>query len=153
MVESVAEAKKHSLAGAKTIRPTPDKPYGPVIKHHGLGTRNVSFQFRLLASFASRQTRETRINRPDFLDSKVRPLDPMKTNIGAGSMLKVAFEVHRFYVALLGAGVSLRLRAVQVLNLVEPTSSDAEAYGFVEEEGYEATPRHPVLDGSRWTHG
>ena len=37
---------------------------------------------------------------------------------------------------MIGAGVSLRLRAVQIINLVEGGRS-ASGYGFEEQEGYE----------------
>jgi hypothetical protein len=50
--------------------------------------------------------------------------------------VKVKFEMYQFYTALVGAGVSLRLLAVQVLDLVEYSPNGAA--GFEEADGYEA---------------
>ena len=50
--------------------------------------------------------------------------------------IKNTFEISGYFVASIGAGVSLRLKAVQVLNLVEGGSADAEFFGFTEEEGF-----------------
>jgi hypothetical protein len=55
---------------------------------------------------------------------------PETTAIGSGSEGKVAYSIVPFYTKMIGAGASLRLRAVQVLKLVEPSYS----YGFDMEE-------------------
>lgn len=70
-----------------------------------------------------------------LLDSKGSPITDL---IGAGSILKVAAEVKPWYVPALGVGVSLRLRAVQVIDLKAPTQLvSAQQFGFsTEEEGY-----------------
>jgi hypothetical protein len=44
----------------------------------------------------SRQTGKALINRPDLFDTKGKPLDPTKADIGKRSAIKVAFEMHRF---------------------------------------------------------
>jgi len=52
-------------------------------------------------------------------------------NVGSGSKIKVAFEVVPYFTAMVGAGVSLRLKAVQILDLREYTPGDNfDAYGF-----------------------
>lgn len=52
-------------------------------------------------------------------------------NVGSGSKVKVAFEVIPFFTAMVGAGVSLRMKAVQILDLKEYTPGDNfDAYGF-----------------------
>ena len=52
-------------------------------------------------------------------------------NVGSGSRIKVAFEVVPFFTAMVGAGVSLRMKAVQILDLKEYTPGDRfDAYGF-----------------------
>lgn len=55
---------------------------------------------------------------------------PSDKLIGGGSEGKVAFSVSPFYTKLVGAGVSLRLKAVQMFKIVEPSYS----YGFEAEE-------------------
>jgi hypothetical protein len=52
-------------------------------------------------------------------------------NVGSGSEIKVSFEVVPFFTAMVGAGVSLRMKAVQILDLKEYTPGDRfDAYGF-----------------------
>ena len=138
MVASLAQAKKECPSRAKTIKATADKPYRTALDPYGSVTEDVLFRFGSLAKPTSKRTGETRINRPELFDAKAKPLDPTKTNIGDGATIKIAFEMRPFYIPFLGAGVVLRLRAVQVLNRVELAHWDAEAYGFVEEEGYDA---------------
>jgi hypothetical protein len=144
MVESVADAKKQNPDKAKRIKPTTDKPYRMIRKENGKDTCEASISFRMMAKLTNKVTGHTRFNRPDLFNAKCRPLDPTKVTIGDGSTVKIAFEILRFYTAFLGAGVSLRLRAVQVLNLMEPYGRDANYYGFAEEDGYEGdAPQNP----------
>jgi hypothetical protein len=63
--------------------------------------------------------------------------------VGGGSTLKVAYEPNLYYVPAIGAGVSCRLVAVQVLDLVEWGAS-ASTFGFDEEEGYTAPSPKPT---------
>ena len=51
--------------------------------------------------------------------------------------MKVAYVLSPFSTAI-GVGVSLRLEAVQVLERREWGSRDASAFGFGDEEGFEA---------------
>lgn len=65
--------------------------------------------------------------------------NPCKANIGQGTIMKVAFEIISYYHPKNGTGVTLRLKAVQIFELVEYTGSqDASDYGFEEEDGFEA---------------
>ena len=71
--------------------------------------------------------------KPALFDAKRNPIN---SNIGGGSTLKVAFEAIPYYTALVGAGVTLRLKAVQVLDLKEYSGASASSFGFDEEDGY-----------------
>jgi hypothetical protein len=52
--------------------------------------------------------------------------------------MKVSAELIKYYTAIAGAGVSLRLRAVQITKLVEGGSGNAKGYGFDDvKDGYE----------------
>lgn len=64
--------------------------------------------------------------------------NPIKgDNIGNGSTVKVAATLIPFHVSNAVNGVSLRLNAVQVLNLIEyGQGGSAKSYGFGEEDGY-----------------
>lgn len=72
-----------------------------------------------------------------LFDAKGTPMSAAAT-VGGGSKVKVAYEIIPYYTAIAGAGISLRLRAVQVIDLVEYSSGGAGAFGFGEEDGYEA---------------
>ena len=73
-----------------------------------------------------------------LFDAKGKPLvNP--PNVGGGSKIKVSYQVVPYYTATVGAGLTLRMKAVQILKLVEYTSgANASSYGFKEEDGYEA---------------
>jgi len=59
-------------------------------------------------------------------------------SIWGGTVGKVAFEVMPYFNnAQCEGGLSLRLDAVQIIELVSGGGKSASAYGFGEEEGYE----------------
>lgn len=60
-------------------------------------------------------------------------------NIGNGSTIRVSGYLMPFYVSKIINGISLKLTAVQVIDLVPYGGGrDAQAYGFAKEEGYVA---------------
>lgn len=63
---------------------------------------------------------------------------PDGVDVGFGSTIKVAYVARPFYTAAVGAGVSMRLEAVQVLDLKQRGRRSATSFGFDEEEGYTA---------------
>ena len=72
--------------------------------------------------------------RPALFDSDGRP---MSENVGGGSTIKVASEIVPYFTSMVGAGVTLRLKAVQVIELVEYTKSGGfDAWGFSKEDGF-----------------
>lgn len=73
--------------------------------------------------------------RPAIFDASGQACSDLR--IGGGTIGKVSFEIIPFANKMIGAGLSLRLKGVQILNLVEYGSAGADAYGFEEEEGYE----------------
>lgn len=79
--------------------------------------------------------------RPAIFDSRGNVLKgDAIPRIGGGSIVKACVEVFDYYTASIGAGVSLRLRGVQIITLVEyGDGGDASSMGFTsEEEGYVA---------------
>jgi ssDNA-binding protein len=134
MGESLVKARKENPAKAKTIKAATDKPYKAVTDDEGNETGEYKFNFKMAAKVTSKKNGSTWEQKPALFDAKLKPLvDP---KIGGGSTVKVKFEMYQFYTALVGAGVSLRLLAVQVLDLVEYSKSGSE--GFEAGEGYEA---------------
>ena len=136
MGESLIQARRDNPTKAKSIKAASDKPYKAVTDDEGNETGDVKFNFKMAAKVTSKISGQSWEQKPDLFDAKGKVL--INPKIGGGSRVKVAFELYQFYTALVGAGVSLRLRAVQVLDLVEYNSRSASGYGFGEEEGYEA---------------
>lgn len=97
----------------------------------------VTFKFKMKAKVTPKKG-DPFEQKPALFDAKGKPLTG-ETKIGGGSVIKVCYEVVPYYTAIAGAGISLRLKAVQVLELKEYSGGgDAESYGFGEEEGFEA---------------
>lgn len=97
---------------------------------------NVEINFKLKAR-VNMQNGDSFEQKPALFDAKGKPITDV--NVGGGSKVKVSYECVPFYTGLIGAGISLRLRAVQVIDLVEFSGGAAAgAYGFEEEDGFEA---------------
>lgn len=79
-----------------------------------------------------------------LFDAKGKAVDPAKNAIWGGSKIKVAFDAVPFYVPALGAGLSLRLKGVQILELVSGGAGSAESLGFQKEDGFEVSEEAPV---------
>ena len=110
-----------------------DNPWDEEYDRDGQATGNMLFKFKMKA-----KTKAGVELRPVLVDAKK---NPMSDHIGSGSKMKVAFEARSWFVPALGAGITLRLRGVQVLELVEWSAGvSASALGFDEEDGFEAEP-------------
>ena len=71
-------------------------------------------------------------------DSKGTPISK-DILVWGGTTMKVAYEIIPYSNNMLGSGVSLRLKAVQVHDLVSGGGASADSYGFKEEaDGYVA---------------
>jgi hypothetical protein len=75
--------------------------------------------------------------KPKIFDAKGNLFLVAKT-IWGGTTAKVSFAIAPYNVAATGLGVTLRLKGVQILELVEGGGS-AQTYGFSEEEGFDAS--------------
>lgn len=104
-------------------------------------TGAVTIGFKMKASGISKKTQKPWAMRPAVFDAAGQPLAPDK-QVGGGSKVMVAYTLNPFSTAI-GVGVSLRLEAVQVIELVEFGQGDAAQYGFKNE-----TPdEEPTDDG------
>lgn len=74
---------------------------------------------------------------PALFDAKGKPVKDRESLRGmwSGTVGKASFEACPFYQAAIGAGITLRLKAVQVISLVE-SSGSADSFGFGEEDGW-----------------
>lgn len=111
-------------------------------------TGNLLFKFTMKASGTSKKTGKDWSRKPVIFDAKGRKMNNAPS-IWGGTVGKVSFEVRPYFiVGTAAAGLKLGLNAVQVIDLVSGGGRDAEAYGFGEEEGYEADEDQDAEDGT-----
>jgi hypothetical protein len=128
------EVKANPKAKSLSARPV----YELDLDQDGNETGNYKFKVKLKATVRGRDN-QTYTQRPIVVDSKRSPMTE-ETLIGNGSIVKVAYEPHPYVMASnKQVGVSLRLKGVQVLQLVEYGNKGAASM-FDEEDGYVAEP-------------
>jgi hypothetical protein len=93
----------------------------------------IDFKFSMKAKITTK-TGKSWEQRPALFDSKLQPLPPDSDHIGGGSIIRISSEPYFWYSASLGFGLTLRPRAVQVIEL-KSYSGSAE-HGFSEEDGF-----------------
>lgn len=136
-----AKAKK-ALAEMKEA----DKPYKPAYDDDGNETGEYEFNFKMPASWLKDKGKATEKKmplRPDIFDAKGKKL-AAPPEIWGGSRLIVAGEFRPFSMPI-GVGISLRLNAVQIIELSSGGGArDAGAYGFgARDDGYEGDDSAP----------
>jgi hypothetical protein len=103
-------------------------------------TGEISFSFSMPASgIANKDTARERkwTAKPDLFDAKGRPM-VKATKVWGGTVGKVSFEARDYFIPGTGAaGLSLRLKGAQIIELVSAGQRSAASHGFGEEEGYE----------------
>ena len=97
-------------------------PFSKEVDEDGNPTGNVIIKFKSKAAY-----------KPAVFDSKGNMMT--NSNIYGGSEIKVNGSCAFFHTAMIGAGVSIRLRAVQVIQYVEGASG-ANKFGFDEVDGF-----------------
>ena len=112
------ETKKNKGKDIKTANP----PYSDELDDDGKPTGNIIIKFKSKAIYP-----------PAIFDAQGNVMKD--SNIWGGSEIRVNGSIAPYYVPLIGAGVSLRLRAVQVIEYVEGGTGSADRFGFEEVEG------------------
>ena len=128
------EVKKAKGAEIKKAPP----PFSEELDDAGQPTGNIILKFKSKAAY-----------KPAIFDAKGIPM--IDSNIWGGSELKVNGSVAAYYTPLIGAGVALRLRAVQVIQYVEGGSGSADRFGFEAVAGYEHKAPETFEEGSEPT--
>jgi hypothetical protein len=133
--EALADAiAKHKADPKKAKKAPPQEASLP----YELNTENEDetvFKFKMNSEF--KKGEETVKIKPALFDAALKPLSADK-KIGGGSVLRVTAELVPYFMASTNqAGVSLRLKAVQVIEL-RSFGQSAEDYGFEAEEGFTA---------------
>lgn len=91
------------------------------------------FKFKLKAKGGSGDKQWEQ--KPALFDAKGNPVSDL--NVGSGSIVKVAFDAVPYFTAMVGHGITLRLRAVQVLELKQYLGGDNfDAFGFKATDGF-----------------
>ena len=121
MEESYKEAKENNPD--KKIKAA-DAPYS----WNDAGTLSVNFKMK-----ASGVTKDGKgwSRKPVLLNADLTPFEGI--DIGGGSKLVISYTPAPFFTQLIGAGISMRLEAVQVIGLPEPVMRPAN-YGFTKRE-------------------
>lgn len=138
MAQAVATAREDNKDNPKVlkkVKPCEDKPYKIELDDDDNETGYTVFNFKMTASGMSKKTGKPFTMKPALFDGQGEPLDA-ETKVGGGSIVRVSYEIAEFFVAKIGAGVSLRLSGVQVIKLVEWGVGNAASHGFtpVEDE-------------------
>lgn len=109
-----------------------DPPYYMELDDEGNETGNVIFKLKQKAEITSKtgQTIEIKVR---LFDAQGKPM--LNTNVWGGSKIKASGSLMPYYSPTLGVGVSMKLAACQVIELVTK-ESNAESFGFEKEEGY-----------------
>ena len=104
------------------------------------GNPDGKVAIKLKLNAAGRSGKDFWENRPILKDAQNKPMNLNKYEVGAGSEIRVMAEIIPYSSPTAGNGVSLRMRAIQVLKLVPPGSG---GYDFSSQEGFKA-------DETRW---
>lgn len=138
-VASVAAAQAEMKGKAKVKEA--DSPIRPELDDQQEETGRKVVNFKMSATL-TRKDGTTIQRKPDIFDAKGTRL-ATPPEIWGGSLLRVACEVSSYMVPALGAGISLRLKAVQILELVSG-SRNAAGYGFAaKDDGFVAADASP----------
>ena len=89
------------------------------------------FKFKMKASGVNSKTKQSFTQKPSLYDNKLNEFPQDKT-IWGDSIIRVSYEPHGYYTDFAGAGCTLRLKSVQVKDLVEGSNG---ASGFSPVEG------------------
>ena len=127
VIELIKQSVVEGIKALKKDKPNTEikqapLPFSKEVDEDGNPTGNVIIKFKSKAAY-----------KPAVFDSKGNMMT--NSNIYGGSEIKVNGSCAFYHTAMLGAGVSLRLRAVQIIQYVEGASG-ATKFGFEEVEGF-----------------
>jgi hypothetical protein len=112
-------------------------PYAPELGEDNEETGHVVLKLKQNAFFKDKKTGEEREAFVALFDASGRPIDRKKVMIYGGSTGVASFTTRPYLVdSTNGAGISLDLKAVQVLQLVTSSQRSAGSYGFAAQDGY-----------------
>ncbi|MGO7451869.1 ssDNA-binding protein [Rhizobium ruizarguesonis] len=99
-------------------------------------TGYIEFKFAMAAS-GERKDKTKWAAKPAIFDAKGKPMTKVP-EIWSGTEAKVSFECQPYFIPGTGAaGLKLKLKAIQIIELVSGGQRSASSYGFGAEDGYE----------------
>ena len=104
----------------------------------------------LIKNKINKKTKQPFQQRPIVVDAKKNPM-PLDTYIASGSMCKCVFDAIPYHTPITGAGITLRLKMVQVIELVTRDRADnllKEEEGYVAEKVQSTTNEVPQVQTS-----
>lgn len=146
-------SEEDAKAFIEELKPIVDAAYALELKSQGKKSlkRHDSFPVRQddegdwiirTKQVAKKETRAGKV-----LEFEVKLFDakgkPCEVTVGSGSTVRCSVTPRCWYNAALGFGVTLTLRAVQIIELVEYETS----YGFAEEDGSFESPEEDLDEG------
>lgn len=120
-------------ARAKTLKLAADKPFKPEYDEEGNETGNYIINFKMPARIV-REGKEDIVLKFDVFDAAGKKLAKVP-DVWGGSILRVSGQMRPFDSPTVGVGLSMRLQAVQIIELRQGGQRDAAGYGFGAEEG------------------
>ena len=131
--QSLAEAVDDSPA--KKISKANNSVCTECLNEDGAPTGELEFTFKQRAVI-TKKDKTTMPMRVAVFDAKGEPITE-EVVVGNGSTVKVSYEPFKWVTPTMGAGVTLRFKALQVIKLMSRAGGDkAEGFGFGEEDGY-----------------
>jgi|TARA_R110000764_G_scaffold7176_1_gene25846 hypothetical protein len=105
-------------------------------------TGDVSLKFKLKAKVTTKSG-DVFSQKPIVVDAKRQPITK-EIPLWNGSLVRVGYQVIPYYTSLAGAGLSLRMKSVQILEAIEGANEATTI--FSEEEGYSFDPDAAVAN-------
>lgn len=134
LIQKLDQMHAQAVAEAKKANPKKNIKEALCYSDNPENEDEVIFNIKMKASGTTKKG-EAFTQHPALFDAKGKPL-AKDVRVGGGSTVRVSFEPAPFYVAAVGAGLTLRLKAVQVIELKSYGGGDSKSFGFDEEEGY-----------------
>lgn len=131
-----------AMEQAKTMIPqgkrpkVSEPPYFNELDDQGQETGRVVFKFKMKAKVNTKDGRTIEMS-PKLFDAQGTLMNDVES-IWGGSTLRISADLIPYYVAAVGAGVSARLKAVQIIELKTGGGSNAESFGFEATDGFTA---------------
>lgn len=148
-VHASAYREACSAQGKKALKKAP-VPWGPAEQWNSdTETKEelpgfIDFKFKMKAKVTSRSGKSWE-QRPALFDAQLNPIPEDSDPIGGGSVIRISAEVYPWHAASMGFGISLRPKAVQVIELKTYSGSNDD-HGFDKKDGFTVKSSSPFDD-------